>query len=147
VFTYPGNIRLSFSCTQFGPHDWFQVGARIFGAEGLAETPYAGPLRIVGEHAWTWMDQEPVKPATPTKFAANGAFGDNLALAQREKDRSFIDSITSGNFHNQCAAGVETALSAMLGRMAGRRGGEVTWEELLKHGEKFELGINMSQFS
>ena len=32
--------------------------------------------------------------------------------------------------HNQIAAGVETALSCMLGRMAGLRGHEVTWEEL-----------------
>ena len=48
-------------------------------------------------------------------FAANGAFGDNLAFADREKERTFIDSITSGNAHNQIAAGVETALSCMLG--------------------------------
>ena len=60
------------------------------------------------------------QPAAPTKFAANGVFSDNLAQAQTEKDRGFIDSITSGKFHNQSAAGVETALSAMLGRMAGR---------------------------
>jgi myo-inositol 2-dehydrogenase/D-chiro-inositol 1-dehydrogenase len=147
VFAYPENVRVSFSCTQFGPNDWFDVSARMFGAEGMAETPYSGPLRIVGDHAWTWTDQEPAKLTAPAKFAANGVFNDNLALAQREKDRGFIDSITSGNFHNQSAAGVETAFSAMLGRMAGRLGREVTWEELLQHGEKFELGINMSQFS
>ncbi|MGH9617544.1 MAG: Gfo/Idh/MocA family protein, partial [Acidobacteriaceae bacterium] len=147
AFTYPENIHVSFSCTQFGPDDWFDVSARMFGAEGMAEAPYSGPLRIVGDHGWTWADQEPAQQSAPPKFAANGIFNDNLALAQREKDRGFIDSITSGNFHNQCAAGVETAFSAMLGRMAGRLGREVTWEELLQHGEKFELGIDMRQFS
>jgi myo-inositol 2-dehydrogenase/D-chiro-inositol 1-dehydrogenase len=147
AFTYPENVHVSFSCMQFGPNDWFDVSARMFGADGHAEIPYSGPMRIVGNHAWTWADQEPAKQPAQTSFAANGVFNDNLALAQREKDRGFIDSITSGNFHNQIAAGVETAFSAMLGRMAGRRGGEVTWEELLQHGEKFELGINMSQFS
>ncbi len=147
AFTYPENIHVSFSCTQFGPNDWFDVSARMFGADGHAEIPYSGPMRIVGDHAWTWADQEPAKQPSQSSFAANGVFNDNLALAQREKDRGFIDSITLGNFHNQIAAGVETAFSAMLGRMAGRRGGEVTWEELLRHGEKFELGINMSQFS
>lgn len=147
AFTYPENIHVSFSCTQFGPNDWFDVSARMFGADGHAEIPYSGPMRIVGDHAWTWADQEPEKQPSQSSFAANGVFNDNLALAQREKDRGFIDSITLGNFHNQIAAGVETAFSAMLGRMAGRRGGEVTWEELLRHGEKFELGINMSQFS
>jgi hypothetical protein len=31
----------------------------------------------------------------------------------------FINSIASGHAHNQIAAGVEAALSCMLGRMAG----------------------------
>jgi myo-inositol 2-dehydrogenase/D-chiro-inositol 1-dehydrogenase len=147
AFTYPGNVHVSFSCTQFGPNDWFDVSARMFGADGHAEIPYSGPMRIVGEKAWTWVGDQSAQPAAPTKFAANGVFSDNLAQAQREKDRGFIDSITSGNFHNQSAAGVETALSAMLGRMAGRLGREVTWEELMQHGENYELGINMTQFS
>ncbi len=147
AFTYPENVHVSFSCTQFGPNDWFDVSARLFGADGLAQAPYSGPLRIIGNHPWTWASQEPAKPSAPTTFAANGVFSDNLAQAQREKDRSFIDSITSGNFHNQINAGVETAFSAMLGRMAGRLGREVTWEELLQHGENYELDINMSQFS
>ena len=59
--------------------------------------------------------------AGPAKFAANGSFADNLAFADRDKERTFIDSITSGQSHNQIAAGVETALSCMLGRMAGYR--------------------------
>ncbi len=148
AFTYPENVHVGFSCTQFGPNDWFDVSARVFGANGHAEIPYSGSMRIVGEHPWAWAGQEAAaKPSTPTPFAANGVFSDNLALAQREKDRSFIDSITSENFHNQIDAGVETAFSAMLGRMAGRLGREVTWEELLLHGENYELGINMSQFS
>lgn len=147
AFTYPENVHVSFSCTQFGPNDWFNVSAHLFGADGIAEAPYSGPLRIVGNHSWAWTDKGAGEPTAPTKFAANGVFSDNLAQAQREKDRGFIDSITSANFHNQTAAGVETALSAMLGRMAGRLGREITWEELLSHGENYELNINMSQFS
>jgi hypothetical protein len=81
------------------------------------------------------------------KFAANGAFSDNLAFADRDKERTFIDSITSGNCHNQIAAGVETALSCLLGRMAGLRGQEVTWDELLQHGDTYELGFSMDQFA
>ena len=146
AFTYPDNVHVSFSCTQFGPNDWFDVSARFFGADGIAEAPYSGPLRIVGERPWTWADTGSTQPTVPTKFAANGVFSDNLAQAQREKDRSFIDSITSGKLHNQTVAGVETALSAMLGRMAGRIGREVTWEELLAKGENYKLDIDMDQF-
>ena len=147
VFTYPENVHVSFSSTQFGPNDWFDVAARVFGSDGLAEAPYSGPLRIVSDHPWTWADKGAAAQTAPSSFAANGAFSDNLALADREKDRGFIDSITSGSFHNQATAGVEAALSAMLGRMAGRLGREVTWEELLLHGEEYELNIDMSQFS
>ena len=80
-------------------------------------------------------------------FAANGAFSDNLALADREKERAFIASIVSGPAHNQIAAGVETALSCMLGRMAGLTGREVTWEDLLNHGETYQLGMDLRQFA
>jgi myo-inositol 2-dehydrogenase / D-chiro-inositol 1-dehydrogenase len=52
----------------------------------------------------------------------------------------------SGQFHNQAAVGVESARSAMLGRMAGYLGREVTWEELLAHGEEYKLGMDVSQF-
>ena len=77
------------------------------------------------------------------KFAANGNFEDNLAFADRDKERTFIDSIVNGPVHNQIAAGVETALSCMLGRMAGLRRREVTWEELEAHGETYKLGMNL----
>ena len=81
------------------------------------------------------------------KFAADGSFEDNLASADREKERSFIDSITTGESHNQIASGVETALSCMLGRMAGYTRREVTWDQLLVHGETYKLGMDLQQFA
>jgi myo-inositol 2-dehydrogenase/D-chiro-inositol 1-dehydrogenase len=145
-YTYPDAVHVSFSSKQFGPEGWFDVSERVFGALGISESPYSGPLHIVGQNAWEWS-KEPAKDQTQTaSFAANGAFADNLALADPEKEKSFIESITSGKFHNQAAVGVESALSAMLGRMAGRLGREVTWDELLANGEHYELNINMTQF-
>jgi hypothetical protein len=35
----------------------------------------------------------------------------------------------------------------MLGRMAGLQKREVTWEQLLAHGETYPLGIRMEQFA
>jgi predicted dehydrogenase len=146
TYTYPNDVHVSFSSTQFNPGTWFDVSERIYGSKGFAEAPYSGPLRIVGDNAWTWSDTS--KQDTGSKgFAANGAFSDNLALADSEKDKGFIESITSGKFHNQIAAGVETARSCMLGRMAGQLKREVTWDEQLEHGEEYQMNINMSQFS
>jgi myo-inositol 2-dehydrogenase / D-chiro-inositol 1-dehydrogenase len=143
-FTYPGDVHLSFASTQFG-NNGFDAGLKLFGAEGTATVPYSGPVQIVGTQAWAWTDS--MNTSGPVKFAANGSFSDNLAFADRDKERTFIDSITSGQCHNQIAAGVETALSCMLGRMAGYEKREVTWENLLAHGETYKLGMNLDQFA
>jgi len=145
-FTYPDNVRVSFSSTQFGSYGLFEAGLRLFGADGAATIPYAGPVQIVGSQPWAWTESMNTS-AGQGKFAANGGFEDNLALADRDKERAFIDSIVSGPVHNQIAAGVETALSCMMGRMAGYQHREVTWEELLAHGETYKLGMNLSQFA
>jgi myo-inositol 2-dehydrogenase / D-chiro-inositol 1-dehydrogenase len=143
-FTYPDGVHLSFASTQFGDNG-FDAGLKLFGANGSATVPYAGPVQIVGTQAWAWADS--MNTTGPVKFAANGSFTDNLAFADRDKERTFIDSITSGQCHNQIAAGVDTALSCMLGRMAGYEKREVTWEDLLAHGETYKLDMNLDQFA
>ena len=128
VYYYPNGAHVSFSSVQFGKGK-FDVNERFFGTKGQSQSPYSGPLGIIGDEAWTWSGSEAGKDAS---FSASGAFSDNLAQADSEKQRGFIASITSGQFHNQAAAGVEAALSAMLGREAAYRGHEMTWDELLK---------------
>ncbi|HEX4032055.1 MAG TPA: gfo/Idh/MocA family oxidoreductase, partial [Terracidiphilus sp.] len=145
-YTYPGDVHFSFTSTQFGSYGLFEAGLRLFGASGAAAAPYAGPVQIVGVQPWAWTESMNTS-AEQGKFAANGGFEDNLALADRDKERTFIDSIVSGPKHNQIAAGVETALSCMLGRMAGYQHREVAWEDLLAHGESYKLGMNLAEFS
>jgi predicted dehydrogenase len=146
IYTYPNGVHLSFSSTQWGNNGFFDVTERVFGEKGIAEAPYSGPVRIIGDNAWEWKPEGAPATAAPGTFAANGAFTDNLEFADREKDKAFIESIASGQFHNQAQAGVDSALSAMLGRMAGQLGQEVTWEEQLQHGERYTMNIDMSQF-
>jgi myo-inositol 2-dehydrogenase/D-chiro-inositol 1-dehydrogenase len=145
-YTYPGDIHFSFASTQFGSDGKFDAGLKIFGASGSATVPYSGPIQLTGPQAWEWKDTKSITPGAG-QFAANGSFLDNLEFADREKDRAFIESITTGPKHNQIAAGVETALSCMLGRMAGYQRREVTWEELLTKGETYQLGFSIEQFA
>lgn len=148
IYTYPNDAHVSFSSTQWGDTGWFHVTEQIFGEKGIAEAPYSGPVRILGEKAWAWSDDGASSSgASAAQFAANGAFTDNLQFSDRDKDRAFIESITSGKFHNQAEDGVQSAMSAMLGRMAGLTGRTVTWEELLKDGERYTMNIDMTQFS
>ena len=145
-YTYPGDIHFSFASTQFGSDGKFDAGLKLFGSSGSATVPYSGAIQITGSQAWEWKDTKSSAPGTG-QFAANGSFLDNLEFADREKDRTFIESITSGPAHNQIPAGVETALSCMLGRMAGYQRREVSWEDLLTHGETYQLGFNLEQFA
>jgi hypothetical protein len=144
--TYPGDIHVSFASTQFGEYGGFDAGLKIFGANGSATVPYSGPVQILGAQSWTWEDSADVSVGSG-KFAANGSFSDNLAFADRDKERTFVDSITSGPSHNQLSAGVETALSCMLGRMAAYQRREVTWEDLLTGGETYQLGMDLNQLA
>jgi predicted dehydrogenase len=145
-YTYPGDIHFAFQSTQFGTDGRFDAGLKLFGGSGSATVPYSGLVEITGPQAWKWQDSESTAPGEG-KFAANGAFLDNLKYADRDKDRGFIDSITTGPVHNQIAAGVETALTCMLGRMAGYQKREVTWEDLMAHGENYDLGFNIEEFA
>jgi predicted dehydrogenase len=145
-YTYPDNVHFSFASTQFGSDGAFDAGLKLFGEQGSATVPYSGPIQITGAHKWSWTDSQNTA-AGSGQFAANGAFADNLAFADREKERTFIQSIVSGPAHNQIEEGVQTALSCMLGRMAGLKRTEITWEELLKHGETYELGFSLQQFA
>ena len=99
-------------------------------------------MGIDGEEKWTWAGSENKQAA---EFSATGAFADNLAQADAEKHSSFIESITSGRFHNQAAVGVESSLTAMLGRTAIYTGREVTWDELLASQESWDAGIDLDK--
>jgi predicted dehydrogenase len=145
-YTYPNDVHFSFSSTQFGTDGVFEAGLKLFGSSGSATCPYAGPIAITGSNAWSWQDSKSTAAGSGT-FAANGAFLDNLEFADREKERTFIDSIVSGLTHNQIAEGVDTALSCILGRVAGYQKHEVTWDQMLAQKENWQLGFSLEQFA
>ena len=140
-FWYPNDVHVSFASKQFGTGG-FDVNERFFGTRGESQSPYSGPLGITGEENWTWTGSEK-KPGG--EFSTAGTFADNLAEADAEKHRSFIGSIASGALHNQAGAGVESSLSAMLGRAAMYTGREVGWEELVRSEEAWDAGLDLEK--
>ena len=142
-FWYPGDVQVAFSSKQIGKGP-FDVSEQFFGTRGSAQSPYSGPLGVAGDEAWIWPGSE---KKTAAEFSATGSFFDNLADADAEKHRSFIESITSGHHHNQAALGVESSLTAMLGRTAIYTGREVTWEELGRSEEKWDAGIDLEKMT
>jgi len=160
TLTYPNDVDLSLNSFQAGKA-LSDVGIRLFGAKGVAELHYKGVVGIYGDDPWEWEGS--VGPASPRRGHANiyaiehesladkaaGIFHDALERADPEKEIAFINSITSGKYHNQAGMGVETTLSTILGRQAAYRHGETTWEELLESNQSYDPeleGIDLREF-
>ena len=80
-------------------------------------------------------------------FSVTGNFTSNLEFADREKKRAFVDSITSGNFHNQAAKGAESAISCILARTAAYKDHEITWDEIMKSTDVLDPKIDLNKLT
>jgi predicted dehydrogenase len=129
VFYYPDDVHVTFSSTQFGGNYRNDVSQSFFGTRGRCRTPYTGPVTIEGEEPWTWS------PAS----------GSNIETGNDEKQKAFIDSITSRQFHNQAASGVTAALTCILGRTAAYTGKAVTWDEIYKSKETWDARLSLER--
>jgi predicted dehydrogenase len=125
-FTYPGNVHVSFNSTQFkGSYD--SKGQRFMGTKGYAEAHYSkGGVRIVGENPWDANDTEPLKEAVKIKTAA------------------FLDSIRNKAYLNEVAMGVESTLTAILGRTAAYEGDERTWEKVADSNARWKERVDIA---
>ena len=160
IYTYPNDVHLNLNSFQ-GGKALSDVSIRLFGADGVAELHYAGVVGIYGDQPWEWegsvapvsskLSQANIYSASNDSLAdkTTGIFHDALEQADPEKEKAFIESITSGKFHNQAAQGAETTLSTILARQAAYTGREITWEQLLASNQTYDLeleGIDLSEF-
>lgn len=143
LLQYPDGVDVTFSSTQFAK-GWWDVTERFFGTKGTSQSPYTGPLGVWGEEPWQ-LEGSAAKDTAEKGFSVTGKFTSNLELADSEKKKAFVESISSGNFHNQSAKGAESALSCMMARTAAYTGREITWEELMKSNEVWDPKIDLSK--
>jgi len=142
LFTYPDNVQISFGSTQFD-HPAFDAAVHLFGSDGSSESHYDWRVNITGKNQW----DAGLRPSGAEAFSAAGKFAGALDQADSEKEKAFVASITSGQFHNQAAQGAESAMSAMLGRTAAYTGRPVTWEALQKSKEVYDPKIDITKFA
>ena len=144
LFHYPDGVDVTFSSTQFAK-GWWDVTERFFGTKGTSQSPYKGPLGIWGEEPWQATATPAKDTAESDKFSVTGNFTSNLEFADAEKKKAFVESITSGHFHNQADKGAESALSCMMARSAAYKGHEVTWDEQMKSTEVWDPKIDLNK--
>ena len=145
LFHYPGDVQVTFTSTQFAK-GWWDVSERFFGTKGTSQSPYVGALGIWGDEPWQWTG--PGSETTePQAFSRTGNFSSNLQLADPEKKKAFVESITSGNFHNQADKGAESCLSCIMAREAAYKNHEVTWDHIMKSKEVYDPKIDLNKLT
>jgi predicted dehydrogenase len=133
TYTYPGDVHISFNSNQFKNRGYRQSGERFFGTKGASDSLQSGPATINYNQL-----QEGQKVADKVDCGKV-----DLHAAVGTKMKALVESIKSGNYHNEAEQGAETTLTCILGRMASYTGKEVTWDKLMKSGEKWDLKLNL----
>ena len=128
TYTYPGDVHISFNSNQFKNKGYRQSGERFFGSLGVADTLQSGPAKIISN-----KDQGIVTYNGPV----------DLNQANIAKMQAMVASIKSGTFDNQTEQGAETTLTTILGRMAAYSGKEVTWDQMMKSQQNWNLKLNL----
>ncbi len=126
IFFYPNNVVVTFASKQYGT-GYDDIGNKMFGPNGTLETHYFGLVRIVGRKSYKGGDHAKQPPGLFT-----GGCVANIA--------EFHANILKGDCSNSTVApSVRSNLTTILGRTAAYRGGEATWEEIMKAKEKLEF--------
>jgi len=97
VFTYPGDVRFSFSSTQFERTACSMPVCAVW-VGGFGDGSLLGIDRDYQQAGVEVEDSTTAAPALVLawKVCRQRGFSDNLAFADRDKERTFIESITSG---------------------------------------------------
>jgi myo-inositol 2-dehydrogenase / D-chiro-inositol 1-dehydrogenase len=144
IYGYPKEVTVCLQSTQVGPK-FGDVCARFVGTKGIAEAHYTGGVFIQGEKEWDSGVTKAAAELTPQQIAA-GASLSAIEDADKNKARSFIDSIDTGHYLNQLQPGCDSTISAILGREAAARRERVSWDEISLSSEKIDPGLDLRQF-
>lgn len=122
IYTFPNDVIVSFASKQYGS-GYDDIGCRMYGPKGTADTHYFGIVHIIGEKSYK-----------------GGRLGNLYTDGAVQNIADFHAAITKGDCANPTVApSVRSNLTTILGRMAAYKRDEVTWEEMLKTAEKLQF--------
>jgi myo-inositol 2-dehydrogenase/D-chiro-inositol 1-dehydrogenase len=121
-YLYPEGVIADFIGTRFAGAYRDQC-VRVQGTRGTVDSHYMGAVNIIGANPW------------------KGAQSDTTRLGAQTNVQNFLESIRSGRPIDNTAAAAQTNLTTILGRTAAYRKRSVTWDEMLRTGERFEAEI------
>jgi myo-inositol 2-dehydrogenase / D-chiro-inositol 1-dehydrogenase len=133
TYVYPNDVHVSFNSNQFRNKGYRQQGERFFGTNGASESFQSGPASII-------LNQVQEGQKKGDKIDTGKV---NLHAAVGAKMKALVESIKSGQFHNEAEQGAESTLTTILGRTAAYSGREVTWDKMIRSNEKWNLKLNL----
>ena len=126
-FWYPNGVKVDFSSAQF-TKGYNDLCIRVYGSQGTLDSHYNGSLAITGDHPWP---------------GNSGGKDDTFKAGAITNVKAFTEAVRAGKPVNNAEASVESNLTAILGRMAAYRESTVTWEEMMKGGERLEAKLSV----
>lgn len=128
LYEWENGAAINFSGRQYNA--WGAPSAitnRIFGTKGVLLTEFGGDVMIRGNEGSYYRG------------------GKTEALYKRGSEnnaRSFREAILAGTpHHSTVPEAITTNLTCILGRMAAEKGSPVTWDEMLKTGQKIVVNL------
>ena len=121
-YEFPDKVPLSFTCIQTIPEMKDEIVARVYGSDGYIYSDYFSTVWIRGK-----------------EFYDGGKIPNLYTTGAQTNIREFHQFITQGQCDNPTVVpSVRSNLTAVLGREASYRGGELTLADLIKEGKKLE---------
>jgi len=122
IYTFPEDVIVSFASKQYGT-GYDDIGCRMYGPHGTADTHYFGTVLIRGEKSYK-----------------GGKLGNLFTEGAVQNIADFHANIAKGDYANVTVApSVRSNLTTVLGRLAAYKKGEVTWKEMLQAAEKLDF--------
>lgn len=125
-YEFADGFVLSFTAIQSIPGVQDEIRCRVFGSEGVIDTDYFGDVWIKGDKPYE-----------------GGSTGQMYTTGTITNIEEFHDAIVHGHCANDTvAASVRSNLTAVMGRIAGYRQGDVvTWKDMIAQGERLEFDV------
>lgn len=121
-YWFPGDLVMAFTCIQSIPFVKDEIRVRAFGADGIFDADYYTGVTMRGK-------EEGVRASVGDLYKDGAVININ----------EFHEAIVKGDCSNLTVApSVRSNLTAILGREAGYKGGEITWDALLKQNQKLQ---------
>lgn len=127
TYWYPDDFKLDFSSSQFFLSGIGDLCTRVYGQLGTIDTHYGGNVMVRAREG-------SFKGGQTSQIYQAGAVA-NI--------KQFCAAIEAGKTLNNLEESASSTLTCILGRTATRKGGIVTWEQMMAADEKLDPRLNL----